>query len=187
MFLPDFISIHRSSQRNWNIDKEKPHWLFIFVHWSSFDHQNSTDIRIMCWTSLKGWEQRPRYWGVGQNFQFAGHTAYSWNIKCQKYAGMGLDGFVFKLDLFLYYEESLVSSNLNSKLFGFHCVRPNINIILWVRSHLAFFYNKKKKDKEGFLMNMIFNESLITHALCTPSHHPYVTKSMTWKNSLKID
>ena len=27
--------------------------------------------------------------------------------------------------LFLYYEESLVSSNLNSKLFRFHCVRPN--------------------------------------------------------------
>ena len=29
---------------------------------------------------------------------------------------------------FLYYEESLVSSNLNSKLFGFHCVRPNVHI-----------------------------------------------------------
>ena len=29
--------------------------------------------------------------------------------------------------LFLYYEESLVSSNLNSKLFGFHCVRPNVD------------------------------------------------------------
>ena len=28
--------------------------------------------------------------------------------------------------LFLYYEESLVSSNLNSKLFRFHCVRPSI-------------------------------------------------------------
>ena len=28
--------------------------------------------------------------------------------------------------LLLYYEESLVSSNLNSKLFWFHCVRPNI-------------------------------------------------------------
>ena len=29
--------------------------------------------------------------------------------------------------LFLYYEESLVSSNLNSKLFRFHCVRLNIH------------------------------------------------------------
>ena len=29
--------------------------------------------------------------------------------------------------LFLYYEESLVSSNLNSKLFRFHCVRPNLH------------------------------------------------------------
>ena len=26
-----------------------------------------------------------------------------------------------------YYEESLVSSNLNSKLFRFHCVRPNLH------------------------------------------------------------
>ena len=26
--------------------------------------------------------------------------------------------------LFIYYVESLVSSNLNSKLFRFHCVRP---------------------------------------------------------------
>ena len=28
--------------------------------------------------------------------------------------------------LFLYYEESLVSSNLNSKLLWFHSVRPNL-------------------------------------------------------------
>ena len=30
--------------------------------------------------------------------------------------------------LFLYYEESLVSSNLNSKLVRFHYVRPNVSI-----------------------------------------------------------
>ena len=30
--------------------------------------------------------------------------------------------------LFLNYEESLVSSNLNSKLFRFHCVRPSLHI-----------------------------------------------------------
>ena len=29
----------------------------------------------------------------------------------------------------LYYEESLVSSNLNSNLLRFYCVRPNLNII----------------------------------------------------------
>ena len=29
--------------------------------------------------------------------------------------------------LFLHYEESLVSSNLNSKLFRFHCVRPKLD------------------------------------------------------------
>ena len=28
--------------------------------------------------------------------------------------------------LFLYYEESLVSSNLNSNLFMFHCAHPNV-------------------------------------------------------------
>ena len=29
--------------------------------------------------------------------------------------------------LFLYYEESLVSSNLNSKLLRFHCTHPNVH------------------------------------------------------------
>ena len=31
--------------------------------------------------------------------------------------------------LFLYNEESLVSSNLNSKPFRFHCVRPKVDSI----------------------------------------------------------
>jgi hypothetical protein len=35
--------------------------------------------------------------------------------------------------LFLYYEESLVSSNLNSKQLRFHCAHPN------QLSHLVFF------------------------------------------------
>ena len=30
--------------------------------------------------------------------------------------------------LFLYYQESLVSSNLNSKQFGFHCAHPNVHM-----------------------------------------------------------
>ena len=34
--------------------------------------------------------------------------------------------------LFLYYEESLVSSNLNSELFRFHCVRPNLSTAQFV-------------------------------------------------------
>ena len=29
--------------------------------------------------------------------------------------------------LFLYYEENLVSSNLNSKLLRFHCAHPNVH------------------------------------------------------------
>ena len=33
-----------------------------------------------------------------------------------------------ELILFLYYEESLLSSNLNSKKFRFHGVRPNSHI-----------------------------------------------------------
>ena len=35
--------------------------------------------------------------------------------------------FLIRPILFLYYEESLVSSNLNSKLFRFHCVRPMVH------------------------------------------------------------
>ena len=31
--------------------------------------------------------------------------------------------------LFLYYEESLVSSNLNSKQLRFHCAQPNLDTI----------------------------------------------------------
>ena len=34
--------------------------------------------------------------------------------------------------LFLYYEESLVSSNLNSKQFRFHCVTPNLHAVIFV-------------------------------------------------------
>ena len=33
-----------------------------------------------------------------------------------------------KKKIFFYWEESLASSNLNSKLFRFHCVRPNVHI-----------------------------------------------------------
>ena len=36
--------------------------------------------------------------------------------------------------LFLYYVESLVSSNLNSKLFRFPCVRPNVHIRIFLGS-----------------------------------------------------
>ena len=37
--------------------------------------------------------------------------------------------------LFLYYEESLVSSNLNSNLLRFHCVRPNVYIPLFLKRY----------------------------------------------------
>ena len=53
--------------------------------------------------------------------------------------------------LFLYYEESLVSSNLNLKLFRFHCVRPNehakrvfinIKFVVWRSSRNQFIHTK---------------------------------------------
>ena len=37
--------------------------------------------------------------------------------------------------LFLYYDESLVSSKMNSKLFRFHCVRPNVHPYLTSMLH----------------------------------------------------
>ena len=51
--------------------------------------------------------------------------------------------------LFIYYEESLVSSNLNSKLLRFHCAHPNLHISLLKTTpmHLNMKANcKVKKD-----------------------------------------
>ena len=39
--------------------------------------------------------------------------------------------------LFLHYEESLVSSNLNSNLLRFHCAHPNVHI---KKSYLVSFF-----------------------------------------------
>ena len=36
--------------------------------------------------------------------------------------------------LFLYYEENLVSSNLNSKLLTFHCAHPNLHVAIFLFS-----------------------------------------------------
>ena len=46
--------------------------------------------------------------------------------------------------LFLYYEESLLSSYLNSKLFRFHCVRLSVYICM-----VAFTSNCNNKDYVG--------------------------------------
>ena len=45
--------------------------------------------------------------------------------------------------LFLYYEESLVLSNLNSELFRFHCVRPDIHTRQIRIKSAAYFYRQK--------------------------------------------
>ena len=59
--------------------------------------------------------------------------------------------------LFLYYEESLVSSNLNSKLFSFHCVRSTVHTsYLASRFKLTIWYwwgsVLMLTDKDGFLV-----------------------------------
>ena len=46
--------------------------------------------------------------------------------------------------LFLYYEGSLVPSNLNSKLFMFHCVRPSIYYIYYSFEHKFYKCDFKK-------------------------------------------
>ena len=69
---------------------------------------------------------------------------------------------------FLYYEESLVSSNLNSKQLRFHCVRPNedIKISFWKfltsnpdadETPEAAVVNKRQSDKSSLLMNVTFS------------------------------
>ena len=41
--------------------------------------------------------------------------------------------------LFLYYEESLVSSNFNSNLLRFHCAHPNLYVICYAPGVLKFY------------------------------------------------
>ena len=55
--------------------------------------------------------------------------------------------------LFLYYEESLVSSNLNSKLFWFHSAHPKtidnkIGEVVWIPEHPRNFRVQKRGQKE---------------------------------------
>ena len=55
-------------------------------------------------------------------------------------------------NLFLYYEESLVlSSNLNSKLFRFHCVRPNV--YLWCRHKNTINWKSLSHQSHQYLKN----------------------------------
>ena len=42
--------------------------------------------------------------------------------------------------LFLYYEESLASSNLNSKLLRFHCAHPNVHSKKQLLRHLRLMF-----------------------------------------------
>ena len=56
--------------------------------------------------------------------------------------------------LFLYYEESLVSSNLNSNLLRFHCAHPNVgkrtfDRCLMVKHLLLAWWSEANGKKEG--------------------------------------
>ena len=39
----------------------------------------------------------------------------------------------------MYYEKSLVSLNLNSKLFKFHCVRPSVQCMIYLLCEEVFY------------------------------------------------
>ena len=60
--------------------------------------------------------------------------------------------------LFLHHEESLVSSNLNSKLFKFHCVRPNVDPNKVFSAHHMVLICKSS----GVLEMHISNEDVIS-------------------------
>ena len=54
--------------------------------------------------------------------------------------------------LFLYYEKSLVSSNLNSKLFSFHCVRPYLHTYFKCVIRHSFFHIFKDKVLHTYIL-----------------------------------
>ena len=81
--------------------------------------------------------------------------------------------------LFSYYEESLLSSNLNSKLFRFHCVRHNKHInnftlicslwlilILW-RAFLYMYLLYWFWIGDNLHASCTFNANMITQLFCS--------------------
>ena len=65
--------------------------------------------------------------------------------------------------LFWYYEESLVSSNLNSNLLRFHCAHPNVHVFKIPvgkrRKEIAEFFNndiENSDEKSRWLRILIF-------------------------------
>ena len=68
---------------------------------------------LPCWLSQFSWDSQQ-----GKDFVMSGR-----NKK-----------FLIEPILFLYYKESLVSSNLNSKLFRFHSAHPNVRLSFFCKS-----------------------------------------------------
>ena len=71
--------------------------------------------------------------------------------------------FLIRPILFLYYEESLVSSNLNSKLFRFHCVRPDVD-------------SNQKTIKQFFWQYLFINYPVLKEKVLTSIEKEKITK-----------
>ena len=61
--------------------------------------------------------------------------------------------------LFLHYEESLVLSNLDSKLFRFHCVRPNVPTH---QLNMIYVYAEVAKSTHLKKLQQLFSEYVST-------------------------
>ena len=74
-------------------------------------------------------------------------SQFSWDSQQSRdvaTSGRNKNAFFIKPILFLYYEKSLLSSNLNSKLFSFHRVKPNLHtymdlLYLWHGFNIPIF------------------------------------------------
>ena len=77
--------------------------------------------------------------------------------------------------LFLYYEESLVSSNLNSKLFRFHSAHPNLHIwtLMSIFYHIGDLIKKALPifacfgglDRHNFWFHQLYMDQNTTHRI----------------------
>ena len=76
--------------------------------------------------------------------------------------------------LFLFYEESLVSSNLNSKLFRFYCVRPNLHTYF---AYSRVGYNGASSPSGNLLQS---NESNFTSKVPLRLWHLLPTLFASW-------
>ena len=117
-------------------------------------------LSLPCWLSQLNWDSQQ-----GRDFATSG---------CNKKKLMGPI-------LFLYYEESLVSSNLNSKLLWFHSVRPNVSTYLFMQNKNYSPISFVKKLGE-FLIHTRKHIFLIKFArkMTQEMHNAHITVSCWW-------